>query len=212
MSRSVSTLVPSLISPNIVDAVNDTTTIPRERMVDENVKQSKATLPNVYSQDDGDFPECSASVDVKTGITEIKTPTTTGDQSQALSSSSKESDTHHKQGVQCGNTISGCIPSDDVSCILIGPLKLYIEYSASHTGSQDLHKDLKLDIEWINETHDRPAPQNAEVPVIDIEESAYTASLPLNSLNELDLNHKGHIFKIRLHPQVNEKSFNRIRE
>ncbi|KAJ0125856.1 hypothetical protein HZ326_31038, partial [Fusarium oxysporum f. sp. albedinis] len=171
MSRSVSTLVPSLTSPNIMDAVNGTTTIPRERMVNENVKQSTATLPNVYSQDDENFPECSASGGVKTGITEIKTPTTTGDQSQALSSSSKESDTHHKQGVQCGNTISGCIPSDDVSCILIGPLKLYIEYSASHTGSQDLHKDLKLDIEWITETHDRPAPQNAEVPVIDIEES-----------------------------------------
>ncbi|EGU72437.1 hypothetical protein FOXB_17053 [Fusarium oxysporum f. sp. conglutinans Fo5176] len=211
MSQSVSTLVPSLTSPNIMDAVNGTTTIPRERMVNENVKQSTATLPNVYSQDDENFPECSASGGVKTGITEIKTPTTTGDQSQALSSSSKESDTHHKQGVQCGNTISGCIPSDDVSCILIGPLKLYIEYSASHTGSQDLHKDLKLDIEWITETHDRPAPQNAEVPVIDIEELAYTASLSLNSLNELDLNYRGHIFKIRLHPQVNEKSFNRIR-
>ncbi|SCV61357.1 uncharacterized protein FFFS_15926 [Fusarium fujikuroi] len=163
-------------------------------------------------QHGGDFPEFSTSGDVKTWITEIKPPTTTGGQSQASSSSSKESDTQQKQAVRCGNIVTRCIPSDDALCILIGPLKLYIEYSVCHAGSQDRHKDLKLDIEWIIETHSYPILQNAEVPVIDIEELTYASSLSLDSLNELDLQYRGHIFKIRLHPRVNEKSFNLIRE
>ncbi|VTT62955.1 unnamed protein product, partial [Fusarium fujikuroi] len=170
MSRSVSTLVPSLISPNTVDTVNDTKSAPGERTVDERVNQITAALPNVYSQHDGDFPECSTSGGVETWIAEIKPPTTTEGQSQASSSSSKESDTHQKQAVRCGNIVSGCIPSDNALCILICPLKLYIEYSVSHAESQDRHKDLKLDIEWIIETHGYPTLQNAEVPVIDIEE------------------------------------------
>lgn len=57
--------------------------------------------------------------------------------------------------------------------------------------SEEHHcKDLTFDVEWITAINDGLARQDMEASVIDIEKSAYAASLPLNRLNQLDVNYK----------------------
>jgi hypothetical protein len=73
----------------------------------------------------------------------------------------------------------------------MGALRLCVKYSVTHcAGIEHLQKELKFE----------PLQNGAESAVIDIENSAYRASFPLNNLNQVDLSCMGQVFRIRLQP------------
>ncbi|KAF4418687.1 arginine N-methyltransferase 2 protein [Fusarium austroafricanum] len=184
IGRSISTLASASTSPNTAVAATDGSNIFPGRMASQDENQSTTTIPNECSQAAGDIPEHSVPGDDKTSTLEISAPKTADDQIQILPSSDKQGDPHPKLEIKRSKPIAGCVASDDMSCIRIGPLRLYVEYSASHNSSIEyLRKNLKFDVEWIDDINDGPARQNTESSIIDVEKSGYIASLPLNSLN-----------------------------
>jgi hypothetical protein len=69
--------------------------------------------------------------------------------------SSSQSDTHQKHDRKLSKPITGSVNTDDMSCIRVGPLTLYVEYSASHSGNtENVRRDLRLDVEWSTDAND----------------------------------------------------------
>jgi hypothetical protein len=123
------------------------------------------------------------------------------DQSQASLPSGDQVETHQKRDPKRGNPITVCVAPDNVSDFRFGPVRLHVEYSACHDGSTGgIRKDLTFDAEFITNVKDQLTNDHSGSSLIDIEKSTYTASLPLDKLNQLDINHEGKVLRIRLHP------------
>jgi hypothetical protein len=199
--RSVSTLAPSPIRPVTVDTATDDDNMSPEKMVSEDVNQSTDALSNSCLQVAGNFPEHSAACHNGNTTMQSIAPQTIHDKSQKLLPSGNQDKTHQKHELKHNDPITVCVAPDDMSCILVGPLRLYVEYSTSHNGSTgNVRKDLKFDAEWITDINNRSTSNHSELFLIDIEKSAYTASLPLDDLNQLDRKYGGHVLRVQLHP------------
>jgi hypothetical protein len=199
--RSVSTLAPSPIRPDTVDAIIDDDDMSSEQMAGEDSDQDTVTLSKDCLQVAGNVPEHSVASNDENPTMQSNVPQTSHDQSQKVLPSSSQSDTHQKDERQLRKLITGCVNKDDMSCIRVGPLTLYVEYSASHNGTtENVRRDLRFDVEWITDANDRPTKNNVGSNLVDIEASAYTASLPSNVLNQLDVYYRGHVWRVRLHP------------
>ncbi|SPJ89728.1 uncharacterized protein FTOL_13089 [Fusarium torulosum] len=199
--RSVSTLAPLPIRPETVDAATDNDNMSPEIIVSEDAKQSTVALSDSRLQVAEDIPERSVTCQDGNTTMQSNAPQTIHDQSQALLPSGNHGETRQKHDLKRNNTITVCVASNDVSCIIVGPLRLYVEYSASHNGSAgNVRKDLKLDAEWITDINDQSTNDHSESSLIDIEKSSYTASLPLDNLDQLDIKYGKHVLRVRLHP------------
>jgi hypothetical protein len=136
----------------------------------------------------GKFPEHSAACHNGNTTMQSSAPQTIHDKSQTLLPSGNQDKTHQKHELKRNDPKTVCVAQDDMSCILVGPLRLYVVYSTSHNGSTgNVRKDLKFDAEWITDIKNRSTSNHSELFMIDIEKSAYTASLPLDDLNQLDI-------------------------
>ncbi|SCO54115.1 uncharacterized protein FFNC_15342 [Fusarium fujikuroi] len=198
IARSVSTLAPSSTSPSAVEVATDDSSISSNGITSGNMDQSTHSLLNGCLQA---AEELSVFHNDEISTIESNASNTTHDLSQVSLLSDKQADTRQKPEIKCSERITACVISKDVSCICIGPLRLYVEYSASHNKDiEHTRRELKFDVEWITHINDGPARQDVESSVIEIEKSAYTASLPLNTMSQLDVNYGGRILRIRLHP------------
>ncbi|WKT43883.1 hypothetical protein QSH57_008736 [Fusarium oxysporum f. sp. vasinfectum] len=172
-----------------------------EKMAGEDLKQRTVTLSKGCLQVAGNVPEHSVAGNDENPTMQSNAPQTTHDQSQTLLPSGSKSDTHQKDERKFRKLITGCVNTNDMSCIRVGPLTLYVEYSASHNGTTaNVRKDLRFDVDWTTDANDGSTKNNVGSSSVDIEASAYTASLPLNILNQLDIDYRGHVLRVRLHP------------
>ncbi|KAJ4248096.1 hypothetical protein NW762_012866 [Fusarium torreyae] len=199
--RSASTLVSSSLNLNTAAVLTDTVNVSRASSPRDDVRQRTPQLSNERFQVVQDIIEHPVLDQNKTSATNISAVGTTGDQSQTILPPGRQSIIHYKREAHHDQLIVGFISQDAMSCIHVGPFKLYVEYSATPDESKERHnKDLKLDVEWVTTVNNEPALHDVESSIIDIENSAHVASLPLDSLNQLDVNYQGQILRIRLYP------------
>ncbi|RGP62435.1 heterokaryon incompatibility [Fusarium sporotrichioides] len=198
--RSVSTLAPSPIKPDTVDAIIEDDDMSPEKMAGKDSNQDTVTHSKDCLQVARDVPEHSVTSNDENPTKASNAPQTSHDQSQTISPCGSQSDAHQKDERKLRKLITGCVDNNDMSCIRVGPLTLYVEYSASHNGTtENVRRDLRFDVEWITDANDRPTKNNVGSNLVDIETSTYTASLPLNVLNQLDIYYRGHVWRVRLH-------------
>ncbi|RFN42557.1 heterokaryon incompatibility [Fusarium flagelliforme] len=196
--QSVSTLAPP--SDNM-DAARDDSTLTSGKASSEHSKPSTIALSNSCLQVAADGLEHPVTCHDGSTARQITVLETTHDQSQGLLPSGNEGHTPKKQDPKRSNPMTVCVARDNVSCMRFGPIRLHVEYSASHDGGTgDVRKDLTFDAEWITDVKDQLTNDHSESTLIDVGRSTYTASLPLDKLNRLDINHKGKVLRIRLHP------------
>jgi hypothetical protein len=158
------------------------THIPLERPAVEAANQRTAPFLNECSQVAAGAPEHSLPGDDKNSTREINEPKIIHNDIQVSFPSDTQHDYQQRSEVERSKTITGRVAPDDSLCICIGPLKLYVEYAASHIGSiEHIRKDLEFDHEGITNTDDGLGRRDAGYSVIEIEKSPYSASLPLNS-------------------------------
>ena len=196
--QSDSTLAPQ--SDNL-DAARDGSNMTSDKAGSDASKRSTITLSNNYLDATEDILEHPATFrDGNTARQNIASHTS-HDQSQELLLSGIQGEADQKHDARRTNPITLCVAPDNVSYFRFGPIKLHVEYSTAHNGSTgNVRKDLTFDAEWITDIEDQLTNNHSGTPSTDVGKSTYTASLPLDKLNQLDISHEGRVLRIRLHP------------
>ncbi|KAH7184574.1 uncharacterized protein B0J16DRAFT_319377 [Fusarium flagelliforme] len=196
--QSVSTLPTP--SANL-DEARDDFNMTSDKASSDDLKSSTAIVSNSCLQAAGDVLEHPVACHDGNTTRQSLVLAASHDQSQALSPSGNQGETHQKHDPKRSNPITVCVAQDNVLDFRFGPIRLHVEYSACHNGSMgDIRKDLTFDTEWITDVKDQLTNDHPGSSLIDIGKSTYTASLPLDKLNQLDINHEGKVLRIRLHP------------
>ena len=196
--QSNSTLAPQ--SDNL-DAARDGSNMTSDKAGSDASKPSTITLSNNYLHATEDILEHPVTCrDGNTARQSIASHTS-HDQSQELLLSGIQGEADQKHDARRTNPITLCVAPDNVSYFRFGPITLHVEYSTAHSGSTgNVRKDLTFDAEWITDIEDQLTNNHSGSPLTDVGKSTYTASLPLDKLNQLDISHEGRVLRIRLHP------------